>query len=64
MTNDDLKTCPKCKKGKLRPSGFRAVEGKRRNPARTASEVTKRICDNCGYSEIIAVINEDVGSKD
>jgi ribosomal protein S27AE len=60
--DSELKTCPECGKGKMRSVRHKGTEQEQNKTDKedAASDVRKRRCDNCGHTEIIMTINEDV----
>jgi hypothetical protein len=64
---EELQTCPECKIGKLRPTGYAATSrDEERNMVK--SDVRKVKCDNCGWPEggqgIVDNVNEEVETSE
>jgi hypothetical protein len=49
MSEDNLKPCPICEKGKMRPTGRAGTQGEKQEPFREISDARNYICDNCGH---------------
>jgi hypothetical protein len=47
-TDEELKTCPQCAKGKMRPLSYVATE-RDEDKGQEKSDVRAYKCDNCGY---------------
>jgi C4-type Zn-finger protein len=49
MSEDNLQRCPKCGKGRMRPTGRAAIQEEKQEPFRDRSYARNYICDNCGH---------------
>jgi hypothetical protein len=49
MSEDNLQRCPKCGKGRMRPTGRAATQEAKQEPFRERSYARNYICDNCGH---------------
>jgi C4-type Zn-finger protein len=49
MSEDNLQRCPKCGKGRMRPTGRAVTQGENQEPFRERSYARNYICDNCGH---------------
>jgi hypothetical protein len=62
MSNDNLKLCPKCNEGILRPTGKAGIDAEKDEPFREVGQARRYQCDNCGHIEFDASITERVGT--
>jgi C4-type Zn-finger protein len=49
MSEDNLQLCPKCRKGRMRPTGRAGTKGEKEEPFSEISYARNYICDNCGH---------------
>ncbi len=49
MSEDNLQLCPKCRKGRMRPTGRARTKGEKVEPFSEISYARNYICDNCGH---------------
>jgi hypothetical protein len=49
MSEGNLQLCPKCRKGRMRPTGRAATQGEKHEPFREISYARNYICDNCSH---------------
>ena len=49
MSEDNLQRCPKCGKGRMRPTGRAATQEEKQELFRERSYARNYICDNCGH---------------
>ena len=49
MSEDNLQPCPKCRKGRMRPTGRARTKGEKEEPFSEISYARNYICDNCGH---------------
>jgi hypothetical protein len=54
---EELKTCPQCGKGKMRPLPFTSLN-RDKDTDEVKDEIRARECDECGYREKTAVVND------
>ena len=57
---EELETCPKCGKGKLRPTGESSTQGEAMEPFRKTGTMAILLCDNpdCNMKKANADMNE------
>ncbi|MCD6038437.1 MAG: hypothetical protein K0S67_2329 [Nitrososphaeraceae archaeon] len=58
MSEDNLQLCPKCRKGRMRPTGRAGTKGEKEEPFSEISYARNYICDNCGHHMSDAKNNE------
>ncbi|MDQ3970988.1 MAG: hypothetical protein M3227_04805 [Thermoproteota archaeon] len=49
MSKDNLQQCPKCRKGRMRPTGRAGTKGEKEDSFREISYARNYICDNCSH---------------
>ncbi len=49
MSEDTLQPCPKCGKGRMRPTGRAEAKGEEEDPFREIIYARNYICDNCSH---------------
>jgi C4-type Zn-finger protein len=49
MSKDNLQRCPKCGKGRMRPTGRAATQEEKQETYRERIYARNYICDNCGH---------------
>ena len=49
MLEDTLQLCPKCRKGRMRPTGRAGTKGEEEDPFREIIYARNYICDNCSH---------------
>ena len=49
MSEDNLQLCPKCRKGRMRPTGRAGTKGEKEELFSEISYARNYICDNCGH---------------
>lgn len=65
MLEEKLQNCPRCRTGKLRPTGFVST-GRDAETGNVSNDIRGRKCNNCGYpagdgQELIGTVNERIG---
>jgi hypothetical protein len=49
MSEDNLQPCPKCRKGRMRPTGRAGTKGEKEESFSEISYARNYICENCGH---------------
>jgi C4-type Zn-finger protein len=49
MLEDTLQLCPKCRKGRMRPTGRAGTKGEEEDPFREIIYARNYICNNCSH---------------
>lgn len=49
MSENTLQLCPKCRKGRMRPTGRAGTKGEEEDPFREIIYARNYICDNCSH---------------
>jgi hypothetical protein len=62
--SEELETCPKCGKDKLRPTGKTGAIGEIQEPFRETSKMRVYACDSCGFSKPKADAHEYIPVSD
>jgi hypothetical protein len=60
MSDDNLQLCPKCKIGKIRPTGKVGTNGEIEKSFSETSDARRYQCDNCGHLQFNANMIENV----
>lgn len=67
MSENTLQLCPKCRKGRMRPTGRAGTKGEKEDSFREISYARNYICDNCSHhmsdaknTEYVVEVNNNV----